>query len=82
MRIGHALRRPEILAPSAVHEEAMFMLAGPEHQANNPFSGAHVFQRRGSRVPAIEITRHIYLPDFWIEKRGNNFLFLQRGEPR
>lgn len=46
------------------------------------FSGAHVFQRRGNRVPAIEMTRHIHLPGFRIEKRENNFLFLQRGKPR
>ena len=82
MRIGRTLHSLWILAPPAVHQETIFILAGPEHQPNNPFSSARVFQRRGSRAPVIEITGHIHFRGFRIEKRKNNFLFFQRGEPR
>jgi hypothetical protein len=81
MRIGHALRGPGIFAPPAIHDEAIFILAGPEHQADNPFPSARIYQRRRLRAPAIEIAGHPYFPGFRIEIRENNFLFLQRGKP-
>lgn len=74
------LRGPGILAPPAIDREAIFILGGPEHQADSPFSGARVFQRRGIWTPAIETTDHTHFPGFRSENCEVNFLFLQRGE--
>ena len=54
------LRDLGILTPAAINNETIFILAGPHQQADNPFTGTRVFQRRGIRVPAIEITGDLH----------------------
>src|ERR1035437_1172754 len=70
-----------ILTPQPVYDVAIFILAGLEHQANNPFSGSRVFHWRGCREPVVKITGHAHLSGLWSENREHYFLFFQRRKP-